>query len=83
MDASAFGRSFNEGVKAMVALAIVGVLVLLAIIGAAVGALFGLTFALWSHDFSGLGWFALTGAAVAVISGVAYLLLEFWWAHRR
>lgn len=82
MDASAFGRSFNEGIKAMVALAIVGVLVLLAIIGAAVGALFGLPFALWSHDFSGLHWFIIIGAAIPFVSGLAYLALEFWWAHR-
>ncbi|UTC28424.1 hypothetical protein GURKE_04220 [Brevundimonas phage vB_BpoS-Gurke] len=81
MDASGFGHSWGGTMSWLVALAIVGGVVGLAFLGAIVGGILALPYALWHHDLR-LTFLPMTvGAVIPNAAAGLYLLAE--WAFSK
>lgn len=81
MDPSGFGARFNNGLGIMVVLALVGGGFTLAFLGALVGAILTLPFALWQHDFSVMVLPTAIFAAIPPVAAGLYLAVEAGWAR--
>ena len=77
MDPSGFGASFNSGMNWLVGLALLGGALALAFLGALVGAILSLPFALWQHDFSVMLLPTAIFAAIPPVGAGLYLLAEY------
>lgn len=77
MDPSGFGASFNAGMHWLVGLAFFGGALALAFLGASVGAILSLPFALWQHDFGVMLWPVVIFAAIPPVAAGLYLLAEW------
>lgn len=85
MDPSGFGHSWGGAMNWLVALAIVGAIAGLAFLGALVGGILALPFALWHHDFKVMFW-PMTIGAIIPNAGAGFYLLAEWafskWSDR-